>query len=65
MILLSADSAKYDPEFHIHLEPIEGVEADMPVTVRAPAYLDRLRSGGFSVFQGTPIPIPDPMQPDK
>jgi hypothetical protein len=28
MLVLSADSAKYDPEFHIHLEDVKGVEAD-------------------------------------
>jgi hypothetical protein len=65
MILLSADSAKYDPEFHIHLEHVEGVETDIDVTIRAPAYLNRLKSRGFSEIKGTPIEIPDPEQSDK
>ena len=59
MLVLCADSDKYDPEFHIHLEDQQGVEADMDVTIRAPVYLDTLRSGEFSEFKGTPIRIDD------
>jgi hypothetical protein len=59
MLILCADSDKYDPEFHIHLETQQGVEADMDVTIRAPVYLDRLQRGEFSEFKGTPIRIYD------
>lgn len=59
MLILSAESDKYDPEFHVHLEDQQGVEADMDVTIRAPVYLDKLRSGKFSEFKGTPINIDD------
>jgi hypothetical protein len=60
MLLLTAESAKYDPAFHIHLEEIEGVESDMDVTIRAPAYFDALRKQEFSEFKGTPIPLDMP-----
>ncbi|MGO8750818.1 MAG: hypothetical protein ACLQNE_33120 [Thermoguttaceae bacterium] len=59
MLVLCADSEKYDPEFHIHLEDQQGIEADMDVTIRAPVYLDTLRSGEFGEFKGTPIRIND------
>jgi len=58
MFVLSADSAKYDPAFHIHLEDMKCVETDLDVTVRAPAYLKVLQEGKFSESKGTPIPLP-------
>jgi len=62
MLLLCGDSAKYDPEFHVHLEGIEGFETDMDVTIRAPAYLDVLDKEEFSEAKGTPIPLPPPQR---
>jgi hypothetical protein len=59
MLVLCADSDKYDRWFHIHLEDIERVETDTDVTIRAPSYLSSIRSGAFSDFKGTPIPIDD------
>ena len=59
MLVLCADSEKYDPLFHIHLENMEGVETDTEVTLRAPGYLNSLRGGSFTEFKGTPIPIED------
>jgi hypothetical protein len=58
MLLLTADSEKYDPEFHIHLENMPGVEADSDVTIRAPVYLDILRRSEFTEFKGEPIVYP-------
>jgi hypothetical protein len=55
MLVLSGDSAKYDPEFHIHLGDMEEFETDMDVTIRAPAYLDSLDAKTFSEARGTPI----------
>jgi len=55
MLLLTADSDQYDPEFHIHLEHMPGVESDRDVTIRAPVYLDILKSGEFTEFKGEPI----------
>ena len=60
MLVLCADSEKYDPEFHIHLEDLKEVEADIDVTVRAPVYLEVLRKGEFSETKGAPIPISQP-----
>ena len=53
MLALTANSEKYDPEFHIHLERMVGVKTDMDVTIRAPAYFDVLKRGEFSEFKGT------------
>ena len=53
MLVLCADSDKYDPEFHVHLERLQCVEADMDVTIRSPVYLDSLRSRKFSESKGT------------
>jgi hypothetical protein len=58
MLVLCADSEKYDPEFHIHLEDLEEVETDIEVAVRAPVYLEMLRKGEFSEAKGTSISIP-------
>jgi hypothetical protein len=58
MLVLCADSEKYDPEFHIHLEDQHWVETDIDVTIRAPVYLDVLRSAEFSEFKGTKLPLP-------
>lgn len=58
MLLLTADSEQYDPEFHIHLEFMPGVETDCDVTIRAPAYLGVLKRGEFSEFKGDPIEVP-------
>ena len=57
MLVLCADSEKYDPEFHIHLEDQPSVETDIDVTIRSPAYLDALRSGKFDEFKSTRITI--------
>jgi hypothetical protein len=57
MLVLCAESEKYDPEFHIHLENMKEVEADMDVTIRAPNHLDALSKGDFSESKGTPIAI--------
>jgi hypothetical protein len=59
MLVLCADSDKYDPWFHIHLEDMESVETDMDVTIRAPSYLSSIRSEEFSEFKGTPITVDD------
>jgi hypothetical protein len=58
MLVLCADSDKYDPAFHIHLEDEEDVETDMEVTIRAPTYLDVLDRGEFSEFKGPTIIVP-------
>jgi|GEM_PF-4857472 len=60
MLVLSGDSAKHDPFFHIHLEDMEGFETDMDVTIRAPSYLDALDKGEFSEAKGAPIQPPAP-----
>lgn len=60
MLILCADSDKYDPEFHIHLDEQQGVDADMDVTIRAPIYLDALQNGEFQEFKGNPIRLDDP-----
>ncbi len=64
MLVLSADSAKYDPYFHIHLEDMEGFETDMDVTVRAPSYLEVLDKGEFSESKGTKIDVGPPAAED-
>jgi hypothetical protein len=58
MLLMTADSEQYDPEFHIHLEHMPGVESDCDVTIRAPVYLDILKRREFSEFKGEPIEVP-------
>jgi hypothetical protein len=65
MLLLTADSEKYDPEFHIHLDAIPGVEADGDVTIRAPVYLDVLRSGEFAEYKGESIPYSGSVAPRR
>ncbi len=57
MLVLCADSEQYDPEFHIHLEAVKGVETDLDVTLRAPVYLDSLRKGQFREFKSTWISL--------
>ena len=62
MLILTADSETYDPAFHVHLEGVPGVETDCDVTIRAPAYLEVLRSGEFTEFKGEPIALAKPAQ---
>jgi hypothetical protein len=59
MLVLAANSDKYDPDFHIHLEDWEGIETDMEATIRSPAYMECLVSQQFTEFKGTKIAIPD------
>lgn len=46
MLLLCADSEPFDPMFHMHLEDRPGVVAELPVTLRAPGYLQWLLPSG-------------------
>ena len=58
MFMLFADSEKYDPDFHIHLEDHGEVEADLNVLIQMPAALEFVRAPEYRTFKGTSIPIP-------
>lgn len=49
MLLLCADSERYDSTFHIHLDDEKGfLLPDGPVTLRNPVYFKSLRAGNFN-----------------
>jgi len=58
IFMLFADSEKYDPEFHIHLEDSEEVETELNVSIHPPSALDFVRTPEFREFKGTSTPIP-------
>jgi hypothetical protein len=50
-LLLCADSERYDPEFHIHLDRgTDFFSGDIDATLRAPAYFERLQQGPLLQF---------------
>ena len=57
LCLLSADSAKYDEWFHIHLENQEGLDSNIDATIRAPNYLEGISSRKFQEYKGDNIPL--------
>jgi hypothetical protein len=47
LFLLTADSAQWDEDHHIHLERDERVDTNIAVTIRGPGYADDLANGRF------------------
>jgi hypothetical protein len=58
LCLLTADSEQYDDSFHIHLEHQIGFDTNIAATLRAPVYVDVIRSGEFDEFSAEPIHVP-------